>query len=74
LVLAAVPSGDRHQQQELLERLGSDACSAATTARLGVTWSTFGPHAIGAERFVAVSSGASFAQVAAAILGKRASV
>jgi hypothetical protein len=37
-----------------------------------VAWSTFGPHAIGAERFVAVSSGTSFAQVAGAILGKRA--
>jgi hypothetical protein len=36
----------------------------------GPTWSTFGPHAIGAERFVAVSSGTSFAQVADAILGK----
>jgi len=38
----------------------------------GRAWSTFGPHAIGAERFVAVSSGASFAQVASVILGKRA--
>ena len=35
-------------------------------------WSTFGPHAIGAERFLAVSSGTSFAQVAGPILGKRA--
>jgi hypothetical protein len=34
--------------------------------------STFGPHAIGAERFLAVSSGTSFAQVAGAILGKQA--
>jgi hypothetical protein len=32
-------------------------------------WSTFGLHAIGAERFTTVSSGASFAQVAGAILG-----
>jgi hypothetical protein len=31
--------------------------------------STFGPHAIGAERFVAVSNGTSFAQVEGAILG-----
>jgi hypothetical protein len=31
-----------------------------------------GPHAIGAERFLALSSGTSFAQVAGAILGKRA--
>jgi hypothetical protein len=30
----------------------------------GPAWSTFGPHAVGAERFVAVSSGLSFAQVA----------
>ena len=35
-------------------------------------WSTFGPHPIGAERFVAVSSGRSFAQVAGAILRKQA--
>jgi hypothetical protein len=34
--------------------------------------STFGPHAIGAERFPTVSSGRSFAQVAGAILRKRA--
>jgi hypothetical protein len=38
----------------------------------GRAWSTFGPHAIGAERFLAVSSGRSFAQVAGPILGKRA--
>jgi hypothetical protein len=31
-----------------------------------------GPHAIGTERFVAVSNGASFAQVAGAVLGKQA--
>jgi hypothetical protein len=31
----------------------------------------FGPHAIGIKRFAAVSSGASFAQVAGAILGIR---
>ena len=31
-------------------------------------WSTFGPHAIGAERFATVSNGTSFAQVAGAIL------
>jgi hypothetical protein len=35
-------------------------------------WSTFGPHPIGAERFVTVSSGRSFAQVAGAILRKQA--
>src|SRR4029453_11628507 len=35
-------------------------------------WSTFGPHAIGAERFATVSSGRSFAQVAGAILQKQA--
>src|SRR4029453_9662708 len=33
-----------------------------------------GPHAIGAERFATVSSSASFAQVAGAILGKQARV
>jgi hypothetical protein len=38
----------------------------------GRAWSTFGPHAIGAERFPTVSSGRSFAQVASPILGKRA--
>ena len=37
-----------------------------------MAWSTFGPHAIGAERFATVSSGASFAQVAGGILGKQA--
>src|SRR4029450_9500340 len=33
-----------------------------------------GPHAIGAERFATVSSSASFAQVAGALLGKQARV
>jgi hypothetical protein len=37
-------------------------------------WSTFGPHAIGAERFATVSSGTSFAQVVGAILHKQARV
>ena len=37
-------------------------------------WSTFGPHAIGYERFVAVSSGTSFAQGARAILQEQARV
>jgi hypothetical protein len=37
-------------------------------------WSTFGPHAIGAERCVTVSSGTSLAQVASAILAKQARV
>jgi hypothetical protein len=36
--------------------------------------STFGPHAIGAERFATVSSGSSLAQVACAILGNQARV
>jgi hypothetical protein len=35
-------------------------------------WSSFGPHAIGTERFATVSSGTSFAQVAGAILGEQA--
>ena len=39
--------------------------------RRSAAWSTFGPHAIGTERFGAVSSGTSFAQVAGAILGNR---
>jgi hypothetical protein len=43
-------------------------------ARRRAARSTFGPHAIGAERFVAVCSGASFAQVAGAILQKQARV
>jgi hypothetical protein len=38
------------------------------------SWSTFGPHAIGTERFAAVSSGTSFAQVAGSIQGKQALV
>jgi hypothetical protein len=37
-----------------------------------VAWSTFGPHAIGAERFATVSSGRPFAQVAGPILRKQA--
>ena len=39
-----------------------------------VAWSTFGPQPIGTERFATVSSGASFAQVAGAILQKQARV
>jgi hypothetical protein len=35
-------------------------------------WSTFGPQAIGTERFPTASSGSSLAQVAGAILGKQA--
>src|SRR5215216_5775629 len=40
--------------------------------RRSAAWSTFGPHAIRAERFTTVSSGRSFAQVAGVILGKQA--
>ena len=43
--------------------------------RAGHAWSTFGPHAIGVQRFPTVSngpSGTSFAQATAAILGKQA--
>jgi len=47
--------------------------SAAAPAS-GRAWSTFGPHAIGAERFLAVASGTSFAQVADAILRKQTRV
>jgi hypothetical protein len=39
-----------------------------------VAWSTFGPHAIGTEWFTTVSSGASFAEVAGAILREQAPV
>ena len=43
--------------------------------RRRAAWSTFGPQAIGAERFATVSSGLhSFEQVAGAILGKQARV
>ena len=49
-------------------------CGAPLPPRAGRAWSMFGPHAIGTERFLAVSSGASFAQVAGAILGKQAVV
>jgi len=38
----------------------------------GRVWSTFGPHAIGSERFAMVSSGRSFAQVAGVILRNQA--
>src|SRR5829696_2874939 len=57
---------------------GGSPCQARSATRSaaapasGRAWSTFGPHAIGAERFLAVSSGISFAQVAGPILGKRA--
>jgi hypothetical protein len=46
---------------------------AVAPHRWGV-WSTFGPHAIGAERFTTVSSGTSFAQVAGAIQEKQTHV
>jgi hypothetical protein len=48
------------------------ATRSAAAPASGRAWSTFGPHAIGAERFLAASSGTSFAQVAGPILGKRA--
>jgi hypothetical protein len=55
---------------------GRPILKAATAGSMNVrwraTWSTFGPHAIGSERFVTVSSGRSFAQVAGAILRKQA--
>jgi hypothetical protein len=57
-----------------LVRMCGDALKRPDTAS-GWTpqaWSTFGPHAIGTERSLAVSSGTSFAQVAGAILGKQA--
>jgi hypothetical protein len=53
---------------------GKSANAERRCPRAGHAWSTFGPHAIGAERFVAVSSGTSFAQVAGAILGKQGCV
>jgi hypothetical protein len=40
----------------------------------GLAWSTFGPHATGAERFLTVSSGTPFAQVGEAVLGNRPEV
>jgi hypothetical protein len=51
-----------------------DACASPLLRRSvsQLRWSTFGPHAIGAERFATVSSGASFAQMEGAILGKQA--
>jgi hypothetical protein len=42
-------------------RSATRRAAAPTSERI---WSTFGPHAIGTERFATVSSGASFAQVA----------
>jgi hypothetical protein len=53
---------------------GTQVCWATELRRKSRTWSTFGPHAIGTERFATVSSGASFAQVAGGILGKQALV
>jgi hypothetical protein len=40
--------------------------------RAGRAWSMFGRHPMRADRFATVSSGTSFAQLADAILGKRA--
>jgi hypothetical protein len=59
-----------HQTIELrpvvvARRPGCARCGA------GLAWSTFGPHATGAERFPTVSSGTPFAQVGEAILGKQ---
>jgi hypothetical protein len=48
--------------------------SAIHRALASGRWSTFGPHAIGVERFATVSSGPSFAQVAAVILREQARV
>jgi hypothetical protein len=48
--------------------------SAIHRALVSGRWSTFGPHAIGVERFATVSSGPSFVQVAGGILGKQARV
>jgi len=42
--------------------------------RRRTAWSTFGPQASGTERLATVASGASFAQVAVAILPKQAQV
>jgi hypothetical protein len=42
--------------------------------RAGRAWSTFGPHAIGAERFITVSSGTSSALVSHSILRKQSRV
>jgi len=47
------------------------ATRCAAAPRAGRAWSTFGPNPIGAERFAAVSNGASFAQVVGTILGKQ---
>src|SRR5215218_10904596 len=51
------------------------ARTAKRSASARAAWrgrSTFGPHAIGTQRFATVSSGRSFAQVAGAILRKQA--
>src|SRR5918994_3065889 len=48
--------------------------AGSLNVRQRAAWSTFGPHPIGTQRFATVSSGASFAQVAGAILGKQARV
>src|SRR5215218_816724 len=50
------------------------ATRSAAPPQAGRVWSTFGPHAIGAERFATVSSGTSFAQVVGGILRKRVPV
>ncbi len=45
--------------------------AGSMNVRWRAAWSTFGPHAIGTERFATVSSGTSVPQVADPILGKR---
>src|SRR5215218_4779753 len=54
--------------------LARSAARSAAAPTGGACWSTFGPHAIGTERSLAVTTGTSFAQVADAILGKQARV
>jgi hypothetical protein len=50
------------------------ATRSAAAPASGRARSTFGPHAIGAERFPTVTGGSSFTQVAGAILQKQARV
>jgi hypothetical protein len=62
------------QSPSTISPSSSRSLAGQPIAPAGPAWSTFGPHATGAERFLTVSSGTPFAQVAEAIQGKQARV
>jgi hypothetical protein len=64
----------RADEHGVIAEVGDDLVQVLGSQRLhgGRVWSTFGPHAIGAQRFTTVSYGTSFVQVAGAIQRKQA--